>query len=141
MPWDYRKIILLGDRDYLLDMDTGRGEFLLSLGHPYSRTSAAEATLSMWSSPKSLNKEETGTPHGLQWRMKPVFHCNMNHKGLRFTKTCINDFIHSCEAMAAYTLKRNSTTSPSLMTYSLPSERTRPFSLAAFMLPQAIRSS
>ena len=51
LPWDYRKIILshLGDRDYLLDMDTGRGEFLLSLGHPYSRTSAAEATLSMWS--------------------------------------------------------------------------------------------
>ena len=44
-------------------------------------------------------------------------------------------FIH------AYTLKRKSTTSPSLMTYSLPSERTRPFSLAAFMLPQAIRSS
>ena len=43
LPWDYRKIILLGDRDYLLDMDTGRGEFLLSLGHLYSRTSAAEA--------------------------------------------------------------------------------------------------
>lgn len=45
LPWDYRKIILshLGDRDYLLDMDTGGGEFLLSLGHPYSRTSATEA--------------------------------------------------------------------------------------------------
>ena len=45
LPWDYRKIILshLGDRDYLLDMDTGGGEFLFSLGHPYSRTSATEA--------------------------------------------------------------------------------------------------
>ena len=30
-----------------------------------------------------------------------------------------------------YTLNRNSTTSPSLITYSFPSERTRPFSLAA----------
>ena len=40
-----------------------------------------------------------------------------------------------------YTLNRNSTMSPSFMTYSLPSERTRPFSLAAFMEPQAIRSS
>lgn len=45
LPWDYRKIILsyLKDRDYLLDMDTGGGEFLLSLGHPHSRTSATEA--------------------------------------------------------------------------------------------------
>ena len=45
LPWDYRTIILshLKDRDYLLDMDTGGGEFLLSLGHPYGRTSATEA--------------------------------------------------------------------------------------------------
>lgn len=38
------------------------------------------------------------------------------------------------------TLKRNSTTSPSFITYSLPSERTSPFSLAAAMLPHSIRS-
>ena len=40
-----------------------------------------------------------------------------------------------------YTLKRNIVTSPSCMTYSLPSRRKRPFSLAACMLPQAFRSS
>ena len=45
LPWDYRHIIL----DYLkpemkmLDIDTGGGEFLLSLHHPYGKTSATEA--------------------------------------------------------------------------------------------------
>ena len=45
LPWDYRHIIL----DYLkpemkmLDIDTGGGEFLLSLHHPYVKTSATEA--------------------------------------------------------------------------------------------------
>ncbi len=39
------------------------------------------------------------------------------------------------------TLKRNNTISPSFITYSLPSLRTRPFSLAALILPHAIRSS
>ena len=68
MPWDYRKIILshLGDRDYLLDMDTGRGEFLLSLGHPYSRTSAAEAyPLNVELCPKVL------VPLGIDFREAP----------------------------------------------------------------------
>lgn len=44
LPWDYRKIIkgyLLPDMK-LLDIDTGGGEFLLSLGHPYRSTSAVE---------------------------------------------------------------------------------------------------
>ena len=40
-----------------------------------------------------------------------------------------------------YTLKRKCVTSPSFITYSLPSRRTRPFSLAAFWLPQACKSS
>jgi len=40
-----------------------------------------------------------------------------------------------------YTLKRKSTTSPSLITYSLPSWRTKPASLALVMLPEAIKSS
>lgn len=44
LPWDYealvRKHLLPGHR--LLDMDTGGGEFLLSLGHPYAQTSATE---------------------------------------------------------------------------------------------------
>lgn len=45
LPWDYRQIIL----DYLkpemriLDIDTGGGEFLLSLNHPYEKTAATEA--------------------------------------------------------------------------------------------------
>jgi hypothetical protein len=40
-----------------------------------------------------------------------------------------------------HTLKRNSTTSPSAMTYSLPSIRTLPAAFAAAMEPAAMRSS
>ena len=44
LPWDYGKIISehLTDDMKLLDYDTGGGEFLLSLGHPYENTSATE---------------------------------------------------------------------------------------------------
>lgn len=44
LPWDYEKIVrqyLKSDLD-ILDYDTGGGEFLLSLGHPFERTSATE---------------------------------------------------------------------------------------------------
>ena len=44
LPWDYEEIVrqyLHRDLD-LLDYDTGGGEFLLSLDHPYSRTAATE---------------------------------------------------------------------------------------------------
>jgi len=44
LPWDYREIIkthLKPDME-LLDMDTGGGEFLLSLGHPCEHTAATE---------------------------------------------------------------------------------------------------
>ena len=44
LPWDYRAVIekhLLPDMK-LLDMDTGGGEFLLSLNHPYENTAATE---------------------------------------------------------------------------------------------------
>ncbi|MBQ1358535.1 MAG: SAM-dependent methyltransferase, partial [Oscillospiraceae bacterium] len=36
IPWDYEKVIrgYLTDDMKILDMDTGGGEFLLSLGHP-----------------------------------------------------------------------------------------------------------
>ena len=43
-PWDYRQVIeayLTPDKK-LLDIDTGGGEFLLSLGHPYENTAATE---------------------------------------------------------------------------------------------------
>ncbi len=44
LPWDYREIVLryLKPEMRLLDVDTGGGEFLLSLHHPYENTAAAE---------------------------------------------------------------------------------------------------
>lgn len=43
-PWNYREIILsyLQPDMRLLDIDTGGGEFLLSLGHPHANTAATE---------------------------------------------------------------------------------------------------
>jgi SAM-dependent methyltransferase len=45
LPWSYENIVrsYLKGTDTLLDIDTGGGEFLLSLNHPYNRTSATEA--------------------------------------------------------------------------------------------------
>lgn len=44
LPWDYREVIMryLSAEHKLLDIDTGGGEFLLSLGHPHENTSATE---------------------------------------------------------------------------------------------------
>ena len=44
LPWNYRSVIDRYRRPEhrLLDMDTGGGEFLLSLGHPYEQTAATE---------------------------------------------------------------------------------------------------
>ncbi|MBR7150211.1 MAG: methyltransferase domain-containing protein [Oscillospiraceae bacterium] len=44
LPWDYRAEIARYRRDdqKLLDIDTGGGEVLLSLGHPYENTTATE---------------------------------------------------------------------------------------------------
>ena len=44
LPWDYPAIVRqhLRPEARLLDYDTGGGEFLLSLGHPYDRTAATE---------------------------------------------------------------------------------------------------
>ena len=44
LPWDYREVILrhLTPEMKILDIDTGGGEFLLSLGHPYRNTAATE---------------------------------------------------------------------------------------------------
>lgn len=46
LPWDYKNIIhkYLKPEDALLDMGTGGGEFLLSLKHPFNKTSVTE----MW---------------------------------------------------------------------------------------------
>lgn len=44
LPWNYAKIIkqYLNDDMNILDYDTGGGEFLLSLKHPFNRTAATE---------------------------------------------------------------------------------------------------
>lgn len=44
LPWDYREEILqiLKPEMKILDIDTGGGEFLRSLGHPYENTAAME---------------------------------------------------------------------------------------------------
>lgn len=44
LPWDYRETILryLTPEMRILDIDTGGGEFLLSLNHPYGNTAATE---------------------------------------------------------------------------------------------------
>lgn len=44
LPWDYKEILLryLKSTDMLLDMGTGGGEFLLTLGHPYYLLSVTE---------------------------------------------------------------------------------------------------
>lgn len=45
LPWDYKAILkkYLKPDYQLLDMGTGGGEFLLSLNHPYGKTSVTEA--------------------------------------------------------------------------------------------------
>lgn len=44
LPWDYKEVIqqYLRNDKKLLDYDTGGGEFLLSLNHPFSNTAATE---------------------------------------------------------------------------------------------------
>ncbi|MDN6669668.1 MAG: class I SAM-dependent methyltransferase, partial [Tetragenococcus koreensis] len=44
LPWDYLEIVrqYLREADRLLDMGTGGGEVLLTLGHPYHKTSVTE---------------------------------------------------------------------------------------------------
>lgn len=44
LPWDYERIVrqYLRNDFKLLDYDTGGGEFLLSLNHPFDRTAATE---------------------------------------------------------------------------------------------------
>lgn len=44
LPWDFKAVIknYLTDEMNLLDMETGGGEFLLELNHPYTKTTAIE---------------------------------------------------------------------------------------------------
>lgn len=64
-PWDYRQVIgqyLTPDKK-LLDIDTGGGEFLLSLGHPHKNTAATENYL-----PNVQLCKETLLPLGIDFR-------------------------------------------------------------------------
>ena len=47
LPWNYREIVnrYLWPEMKLLDIDTGGGEFLLSLGHPHCNLAATENCL------------------------------------------------------------------------------------------------
>jgi len=65
MPWDYKTVIrkYLKPTDKILDMDTGGGEFLLSLGHPHRLTSATEGY-----APNVILCRETLAPLGIDFR-------------------------------------------------------------------------
>ncbi len=65
LPWDYKKIVnsYLDKNMKILDMDTGGGEFLLSLNHPYQNTSAIEAY-----SPNIELCKERLLPLGIQFK-------------------------------------------------------------------------
>ena len=65
LPWDYRHIIwdYLNPEMKLLDIDTGGGEFLLSLHHPYGKTNATEAY-----PPNVQLCQETLLPLGIDFR-------------------------------------------------------------------------
>ena len=64
-PWDYRQTILQHQTPdmQLLDVDTGGGEFLLSLDHPYENTAAAEGY-----APNAELCQKTLAPLGIDFR-------------------------------------------------------------------------
>lgn len=65
LPWDYREIILnvLQPEMKILDIDTGGGEFLLSLCHPCHNTAATEGF-----PPNVLLCRDTLSPLGIDFR-------------------------------------------------------------------------
>lgn len=65
LPWNYKEIIhsYLQDNHTLLDIDTGGGEFLLTLKHPHHLTSATEGY------PPNVNLcEEVLSPMGIHFK-------------------------------------------------------------------------
>ena len=66
LPWDYRGVILryLKPEMRILDIDTGGGEFLLSLNHPHTHTAATE------NYPPNVDLcRETLLPFGIDFRV------------------------------------------------------------------------
>ena len=64
-PWDYREVVqkYITPESRILDMDTGGGEMLLSLGHPYENTAATEGF-----PPNVQLCKETLLPLGIDFR-------------------------------------------------------------------------
>ena len=64
-PWDYREVVqsYLTPESRILDIDTGGGEFLLSLGHSYKNTAATEGF-----APNVQLCKETLLPLGIDFR-------------------------------------------------------------------------
>lgn len=65
LPWDYKSVIqhYLKPEHAILDIDTGGGEFLLTLQHPYANTSATEGF-----PPNVTLCSETLLPLGIDFR-------------------------------------------------------------------------
>jgi len=65
LPWDYAAVIgtYLKPEHRLLDLDTGGGEFLLKLGHPFRQTAATEGY-----EPNVAVCRETLLPMGIDFR-------------------------------------------------------------------------
>ena len=65
LPWDYEHVIrkYLKNDSYILDYDTGGGEFLLSLNHAYDKTAATEGY-----APNVKLCEDTLLPLGIHFK-------------------------------------------------------------------------
>ena len=68
LPWDLTEVLrrYLRPDDRLLDMDTGGGEYLLSLNHPHEKTAATEG----WAPNIALCRERL-LPLGIDFRPMP----------------------------------------------------------------------
>ena len=85
LPWDFKAIIqsYLHKDSKLLDIDTGGGEFLLSLGHPYENTAATEG----YPPNVELCRQEL-LPLGIDFRKcQTVRRCRMRMRALILSST------------------------------------------------------
>ncbi len=89
-PWDYEAIIrsVLTDDKMILDYDTGGGEFLLSLRHPYENTAATEG----YPPNVALCRERLG-PLGIDLRVcKDAAHIPFPDEAFDLILNCHGDF-------------------------------------------------